>query len=295
MIDSHQHFWRYDAKEYGWIDDSMAVLQRDFLPPDALREMVRTGITASIAVQARHSLAETRFLLELADRYPFIVGVVGWIDLQADDVGAQLEAFRERPALVGLRHIVQSEPDGFLSRPGLMSAMAQLEPTGLVYDILVYARQLPQAVTFARAFPRQPFVLDHLGKPDIKGDGYREWRRHFGELAALGNVACKLSGLVTEADWRSWTPGLLRPYIDAALESCGPSRLMLGSDWPVCTVAASYAAVVGLVLEAIDEYSDTEKWQILEGTARQTYFRVQAEATEDNSQLPPSGGRPEAG
>lgn len=272
MIDAHQHYWRYDAAAYDWIDDRMAALQRDFLPPDALREMVRAGVTASIAVQARQTLDETRVLLDLSHRYPFIVGVVGWIDLQAGDVERQLAEFHEQPALVGIRHIVQAEPDGFLARPAFLSSMAQLEPTGLVYDILVYARQLPQAVALARAFPRQPFVLDHLGKPGITSGGYREWRGHFGELAALGNVACKLSGLVTEADWRSWTPGLLRPYIDAALESFGPSRLMLGSDWPVCTVAASYTAVVGLVLEAIDEYSDAEKQQILEGTARSVYL-----------------------
>jgi L-fuconolactonase len=272
MIDTHQHFWRYDAAEYGWIDDSMAALQRDFLPPDAECEMVRTGVTASIAVQVRQTLEETRFLVDLSDRYPFIIGVVGWIDLQADDVEAQLAEFRDRPALVGVRHVVQAEPDGFLARPAFLSSMARLERTGLVYDILVHARQLPQAVAFARAFPRQPFVLDHLGKPDIKRGGYREWRRHVSDLAALPNVACKLSGLVTEADWRSWTPGLLRPYIDAALESFGPSRLMLGSDWPVCTVAASYEAVVGLVLDAIDEYSDAEKQQILEGTAQSIYL-----------------------
>jgi L-fuconolactonase len=278
MIDTHQHYWRYDPAAYEWIDDSMAALQRDFLPPEALREMARAGVTASIAVQARQTLDETRFLLELSDRYPFIIGVVAWIDLQAGDVEAQLAEFLDRPALVGLRHIVQAEPDGFLARPAFLSAVAQLERTGLVYDILVYARQLPQAVAFARAFPRQPFVLDHLGKPDVKGGGYREWRRHFDELAALGNVACKLSGLVTEADWRSWTPGLLRPYIDAALESFGPSRVMLGSDWPVCTVAANYAAVVGLVLEAIGEYSEAEKLQMLELTAQQTYFRLTAEA-----------------
>jgi L-fuconolactonase len=278
MIDTHQHYWRYDPAAYEWIDDSMAALQRDFLPPEALREMARAGVTASIAVQARQTLDETRFLLELSDRYPFIIGVVAWIDLQAGDVEAQLAEFLDRPALVGLRHIVQAEPDGFLARPANLSAVAQLERTGLVYDILVYARQLPQAVAFARAFPRQPFVLDHLGKPDVKGGGYREWRRHFDELAALGNVACKLSGLVTEADWRSWTPGLLRPYIDAALESFGPSRVMLGSDWPVCTVAANYAAVVGLVLEAIGEYSEAEKLQMLELTAQQTYFRLTAEA-----------------
>jgi L-fuconolactonase len=273
MIDTHQHYWRFVAAEYEWIDDSMAVLKRDFLPPDALQEMVRTGVTASIAVQARQTLDETRFLLDLSDRYPFITGVVGWIDLQGEDVGRQLAELQDRPALVGLRHIVQAEPDGFLARPRFLASIAQLERTGLVYDILVYARQLPQAVTFARAYPRQPFVLDHLGKPDIRGGGYREWRRHFGELAALPNVSCKLSGLVTEADWRSWTPGLLRPYLDAALDAFGPSRLMLGSDWPVCTVAGSYTAVVGLVLEAIDEYSDAEQQQILEGTAQRTYCR----------------------
>jgi L-fuconolactonase len=272
MIDTHQHFWRYDAAEYGWIDGSMPALQRDFLPADVQREMTRTGVAASIAVQARQTLNETRFLLGLSDRHPFIIGVVGWIDLLAGDVEAQLAEFAGRPALVGLRHIVQAEPDDFLARPAFLTSIAQLERTGLVYDILVYARQLPQAVAFARAFPRQPFVLDHLGKPDVKGGGYREWRRHFRELAALDNVACKLSGLVTEADWRSWTPGLLRPYIDAALESFGPSRVMLGSDWPVCTVASSYRDVIGLVLDAIDEYSDSEKHQILERTGHDIYF-----------------------
>ena len=284
MIDTHQHYWRYDAAEYGWIDGSMAALQRDFLPPDALREMAGTGVTASIAVQARQTLDETRFLLELSDRYPFIVGVVGWIDLQADDVERQLAEFADRPALVGVRHIVQSEPDGFLATPRFLASIGRLERTGLVYEILVYARQLSQAVAFARAFPRQPFVLDHLGKPDIRGGAYREWRLHFRDLGALPNVACKLAGLVTEADWRSWTPGVLRPYLDAALEAFGPSRLMIGSDWPVCTVAGSYGAVIDLVLDAIDEYSESERRQILEGTAQQTYFRLKAEATgETNS------------
>ena len=264
----------------------MAALQRDFLPPDVHREMVLTGITASIAVQARQTLDETRFLLDQSDRYPFVAGVVGWIDLQSGDVERQLAEFHDRSALVGLRHIVQSEPAGFLARPAFLAAIGRLEHTGLVFDILVYARQLPEAVQFARAFPRQRFVLDHLGKPDIRGNGYREWLRHFADFAALPNVACKLSGLVTAADWRSWTPGLLRPYIDAALETFGASRLMLGSDWPVCTVAASYKAAVGLVLDVVDEYSDNEQQQILEGTARQTYsipsFRL-------------TGGRPEDG
>lgn len=278
MIDTHQHFWRYDAAEYAWIDDSMSALRRDFLPPHVAGEMARAGVTASIAVQARQTLAETRALLDLSDRYPFITGVVGWIDLEAGDVERQLAEFRERPALVGVRHIVQAEAEGFLARPAFLAGIAQLEATGLVYDVLVYARQLPQAVAFARAFPRQPFVLDHLGKPDVRGAGYRDWRRHVDDLGALPNVVCKLSGLVTEADWTSWTPALLRPYIDAALEAFGPARLMIGSDWPVCTVAARYETVIGLVLDAIAEYSASEKQQLLEGTAQHTYFRLKAEA-----------------
>ena len=273
MIDSHVHFWHYDAAEYDWIDDTMAALKRDYLPQDATREMDTVGVTACVAVQARQTLEETRWLLDLAARHPFIMGVVGWIDLRAGDVVRQLSAFTGRPALVGIRHIVQAEPDGFLALPAFRTGVAELERTGLVYEILVYARQLPDAVAFARALPRQRFVLDHLGKPDIRGGGFDRWRRHVDELAALPNVVCKLSGLVTEADWRAWTPGQLRPYLDAALESFGPSRLMIGTDWPVCTVAASYQTVVGLVLEAIAEYSETERLRILEGTARSVYAK----------------------
>jgi L-fuconolactonase len=273
LIDTHQHFWHYDATEYAWIDDTMSALRRDYLPPDAKREMDAVGVTACIAVQARQALDETRGLLDLAAHHPFIMGVVGWIDLRAGDVERQLSEFAGRPALVGIRHIVQTEPDGFLALPDFRAGVAELERTGLVYEILVYARQLPEAVAFARALPRQRFVLDHLGKPDIRSDSFHQWRRHFDELAALPNVVCKLSGLVTEAGWRSWTPGQLRPYLDAALESFGPSRLMIGTDWPVCTVAASYKTVVGLVLEAIAEYSETERLRILEGTAKSVYAK----------------------
>ena len=272
MIDTHQHFWKYSADEYGWIDDRMASLRRDFLPPDVLQEMVRAGVTTSIAVQARQTLEETRWLLELAERHPFIAGVVGWVDLQSKDVERELETFAAHPALVGIRHIVQAEPDGFLERPSFRDGVARLEAAGLAYDLLVYARQLPAAVSFARAFPRQRFVLDHVGKPDVAGGGYREWRRHFDRLAELSNVTCKLSGLVTEADWRGWTPGQLRPYFDAALESFGPPRLMIGTDWPVCTVAASYKAVIALALDAIDEYTAQERHQILQGTAERFYL-----------------------
>ena len=276
MIDSHQHFWRYDPAQYGWIDEPMAALRRDFLPPDLEREMHAASVSASVAVQARQTLDETRWLLALADRHPFIAGVVGWVDLQAPDVDAQLASVAGHPRLVGIRHVVQAEPDGFLERPAFLAGMARLERAGLAYDILVYSRQLPAAVTLARAFPRQRFVLDHLGKPDVRGGELREWRRHVDRLAELQNVCCKLSGLVTEADWRAWTPGQLRPYLDAALESFGPSRLMIGSDWPVCTVAAGYKEVIGLVLDAVSEYSAAERQQMLGGTARQ-FWNLAAE------------------
>ena len=278
MIDSHQHFWKYDRAEYGWIDETMAALRRDFLPADAQREMAAANVQTSIAVQARQTLEETEWLLELAEENPFIAGVVGWVDLQAPDIDEQLDRLSRHPRLVGIRHIVQAEPDGFLERPAFRHGVGRLEHYGLTYDILVYARQLPPAVEFARAFPRQRFVLDHLGKPDVKGKELREWRRHFDLLAALPNVCCKLSGLVTEADWGSWTRPQLGPYIDAALEAFGPSRLMIGSDWPVCTVAASYETVIGLVRDAISEYSESEQAQMLEGTAR-GFFHLKVEAT----------------
>jgi L-fuconolactonase len=240
--------------------------------------MTAADVRASIAVQARQTLEETRWLLELADGHPFIAGVVGWVDLQAVDIDEQLDRLSDHPRLVGVRHIVQGEPDGFLARPAFLRGVGRLERYGLTYDILVYARQLPEAVEFARTLPRQRFVLDHLGKPDLKGNRFREWLGHFQRLAALPNVCCKLSGLVTEAHWESWTAPQLRPYIDAALEAFGPSRLMIGSDWPVCTVAGSYGRVIGLVREAISEYSLNEREQILSGTARD-FFRLKAEAT----------------
>jgi L-fuconolactonase len=266
VIDTHQHFWRFDAAEYGWIDNTMAALQRNFLPADARREMDAAGVAGCIAVQARQTLEETRWLLHLAAGHPFIRGVVGWIDLQGD-VDAQLAGFPPGSPLVGLRHTLQGEPDGFMEQPAFLAGLARLEPTGLGYDILVYARQLPAAVELVRRFPRQHFVLDHLGKPDVRGGEFHQWRSDIDRMAALPNVCCKLSGLVTEADWQRWTPGQLRPYLDAALDAFGPQRLMVGSDWPVCLVAAPYAATLGLVREAISEYSADEQQRMLAGTA----------------------------
>ena len=271
MIDAHQHFWQYDSAEYPWIDESMSSIRRDFLPADLRGEMDRAGVLGCIAVQARQTLDETRWLLDLARDQSWIQGVVGWIDLQ-QDVDAQLAAFADDGRLVGVRHIVQSEPDGFLARPAFLAGISRLERAGLAYDILVYARQLPQAVAFARRFPRQRFVLDHLGKPDIRTGEFDVWQRSLRDLAALPHVCCKLSGLVTEADWREWTPAQLRPYLDAALDAFGSDRIMIGSDWPVCLVAASYADAVGLAREAIEQYSATERERMLTGTAKEVYL-----------------------
>ncbi len=271
ILDSHQHFWSYDPPLYGWIEESMQALWRDYLPRDLEADMRANGVGATIAVQARQDDDETRWLLKLARTTPFVKGVVGWTDLQAEDVERRLERLADDPAIVGLRHVVQAEPAGFLDRPSFRRGIAAMGRYDLVYDILIYARQLPEAVRFAAAFPNQRFVLDHVGKPDIRGGDLRQWRTDLHELAALPHVWCKLSGLVTEADWHNWSPAQLRPYIDTALDAFGPSRLMFGSDWPVCTVAATYGRVVAVVRDAIAEYSGDEQRGILHETAEAVY------------------------
>jgi L-fuconolactonase len=274
VIDAHQHFWRYDPPLYGWIDESMTPLRRDFLPADLAPLMRAAAVDGSVAVQARQDAGETEWLIELASDHPFVRGVVGWVDLRAADVDRRLERVGQEPCVVGLRHVVQAEPEGFLDGADFRRGVAALERFDLVYDILIHARQLREAARFAAAFPRQRFVLDHLGKPDVRGGGLERWRGDLREIATLPHVWCKLSGLVTEADWQAWTPAQLRPYLDTALDAFGPDRLMFGSDWPVCTLAASYARVVALVREAIAEYSADEQARVMGGTAERVYLRT---------------------
>ena len=267
-IDTHQHYWRYSPDEYDWIDERMSAIRRDCLPAEAAREMAAVGFDAAIAVQARQSLEETRALLALADRHPFIAGVVGWVDLRSPSVAADLDALARHPKLVGVRHVVQGEPDDFLYDAAFRRGISTLAAFNLTYDILIYERQFTAAIDFVRAFPDQPFVLDHLGKPDIRAGDRDAWARQMRELARSPNVCCKLSGLVTEAEWSSWTPDGLRPYLDVALDTFGPSRLMIGSDWPVCTVAGSYERVMSVVLDWLGTWSDTEREAVLGGNAR---------------------------
>ena len=266
-IDAHQHYWRYDPIAYAWIDDTMRILQRDFLPDDVAPHMAPLGFERTVAIQASQTHAETAWLLDLAGRDRRVAGVVGWVDLQADDVARQVAEVAQHPHLVGLRHIVQSEPDDFMARPAFRRGIAALQAHDLPYDILIYERQMPAAIGLVEAFPHQKFALDHVGKPDIRSGRIDSWRGRLRTLARFPNVWCKLSGLVTEADWHAWTPATIEPYIEVACEAFGPDRLMIGSDWPVCTLAGSYGQTMKLVIDAIATWSKPEQDAVLGGTA----------------------------
>jgi len=271
-IDAHQHFWNYDPGEYAWIDDSMKVLRRNFLPHDLAPELRRAKFDGCIAVQARQTIEETRWLLRLAEKSAFILGVIGWVDLRSADVHSTLAELSRNPKLLGVRHIVQGEPDDhFLLRPDFLRGVSALEEFGLTYDILIYPRHLPVAAEFVARFPRQRFVLDHLAKPLIKAGEIQSWAAGVRELAGFPNVYCKLSGLVTEADWTSWKPSQIKPYLDVAFECFGPERLMIGSDWPVCTVAASYAQVMNLVIDYLQGHPDHVREAVLGGNAQRLW------------------------
>jgi L-fuconolactonase len=274
QIDAHQHFWVYSPGEYGWIDDSMAVLKRNFLPDDLSPELENSGFKGSVVVQTRQTLEETRWLLKLADSSPKILGVVGWVDLCCAECRAQLKAFAPHPKFVGVRHIVQSESDDrFLLRQDFLRGISLLEEFDLAYDILIYTRHLPVALEFVEKFPRQRFVLDHLAKPPIKNQEIDVWAQGIRRLAEFPNVFSKLSGLVTEADWGHWKPEDITPYLEIAFETFGPSRLMIGSDWPVCLVASSYGSVLDVVRNYLQRYSPEEREAVVGGNA-QRFWRL---------------------
>lgn len=251
-IDAHQHFWNYVPAEYPWIGSGMECLARDHLPADLAPLLAAARIDGTVAVQARQSPAETRWLLDLADGAPLIRGVVGWVDLQSPGVGDDLAALATRSKLVGVRHVVQDEPDPrFLLGEAFVRGIGQLARFGLAYDLLLHAPQLPAAAELVARFPDQRFVLDHLAKPRVKAGELEPWRRDVRALARLPHCACKLSGLVTEAAWHGWTRAQFTPYLEIVLDAFTPDRLLFGSDWPVCTLAAEYADVVGIVEDFI--------------------------------------------
>jgi L-fuconolactonase len=242
----------------------MASLKRDFLPEDLRPLLSAAGFDGSVAVQARQSLEETRWLLELAGDSPIVKGVVGWVDLCSPDLLEQLEQVSAHPKLVGLRHIVQAEPDDeFMLRPAFRHGIKVLGEQGLTYDLLVYPRQLPAAVQLVNEFPEQRFVLDHIAKPSIADRELQPWEERIQQLAKAENVWCKLSGMVTEARWKQWTADDFKPYLDVVFDAFGSKRLMIGSDWPVCTVSAGYPETLGLIQDYIRQLEGSEQESIL--------------------------------
>jgi len=270
-IDSHQHFWRYDEAQYPWISKG-SPLHRDWLPDDLAPLLAKAGLDGSVAVQARQTLTESRWLLELAGRHPLVKGVVGWVDLRSEQVARQLAEFTRHPKFVGVRHVVQDEADDqFMLRPDFLRGIAQLKQFDLTYDILIFPKQLPAAIELAKRFPEQPFVLDHIAKPLIKDDVISPWREQIRELAKCGNVLCKVSGMVTEANWTGWQPDDFKPYLDIVFEAFGEDRLMFGSDWPVCQLAGSYEQVHRLVQDYVRPLPSRARRKILGENAVRFY------------------------
>lgn len=270
-IDAHQHFWSYDEIQYPWIPQG-SPLHRDWLPGDLAPLLAEAGLDGCIAVQARQSLEESHWLLDLAEHHTIIKGIVGWVDLRAPKVGRDLESLAAHPKFCGVRHVVQDEPDDdFLLRPDFLRGIGLLPSFHLTYDLLIYPRQLPAAITLARRFPEQPFVLDHLAKPPIKAGTLSPWREQIRELAGCPNVLCKVSGMVTEADHAAWRAADFQPYLDVVFEAFGEDRLMYGSDWPVCLFASSYARTFELVAEAMRGFSPAARAKFFGGNAAQFY------------------------
>jgi L-fuconolactonase len=271
IIDTHQHFWKYDPIEYEWIDARMAALQRDFLPADLQAELGPSGVRGTIVVQARQALEETRWLLELAEENEFILGVVGWAPIADPSFLSVLEGLQGNPKLKGLRHVVQGEAPGFLEGREFNEGISAIQPTGLVYDLLIFERQLRETIAFVDRHPKQVFVLDHIAKPRIAAAELEPWAANIAELARRENVYCKLSGMTTEANWQNWCTASLSPYVEVTLEAFGPKRLMLGSDWPVCTVACSYTKWFETMRSLLAKLSDSEQECIFSGTAIEAY------------------------
>lgn len=271
-IDAHQHFWRFDPVRDAWITEEMNVIRRDFLPADLAPLLKTAGIDGCVAVQADQSEAETQFLLDCALENDFVKAVVGWVDLRSPQVAERLAYWAGQPLVKGFRHIVQGEADDkFLLREDFNKGISALKKHGFTYDILVFPHQLPAVEQFVEQHPEQPFVIDHLAKPYIKKKEIGDWTKQIRRIARWPHVQCKLSGMVTEADMQNWKESDFRPYLDIVLEAFGPGRLMYGSDWPVCLLAADYTRQKGIVDSFIASLSASEKARIMGGNAAAFY------------------------
>ena len=272
ICDSHQHFWQVGRFDYPWMSEDLGVLYRDYLPIDLAPILQQTGVAKTVLVQASNSLAESRWLLDLAGANSFIAGVVGWVDLMSSDVDAQLDELCAHPKFKGVRHLVESEPhDDWLVQSSALSGLKKLASRKISYDLLVHTRHLKYVPQVAETCPELSLVIDHLAKPPIARNEIREWSHALEPLARYPNIHCKLSGLVTETDWRSWQPNDLRPYVDSALELFGPARMMFGSDYPVCLLASSYDRVLESFQELLKDLSEADREQIFGTNAMRVY------------------------
>ncbi len=272
QLDSHQHFWKYDAAQYPWIPPG-SPLHRDWLPEDLAPLLAAAGLDGCIAVQARQTVEESRWLLQLAAESPIIKGVVGWVDLRSERVGEQLAELSANPKFRGVRHVVQDEPDDqFMLGVDFQHGISLLREFGLTYDLLIFPRQLPAAIELVQQFPEQPFVLDHIAKPPIKTGALYPWRELIRELAACPNVMCKVSGMITEADHANWTREQIAPYLTVVAESFGAERLMYGSDWPVCLLAGSYDRVFKLADDSFAAWDEAARRRVFGGNAQRFYL-----------------------
>ncbi|RXG26825.1 amidohydrolase family protein [Leeuwenhoekiella palythoae] len=272
IIDTHQHFWQYNPVKHSWIDDEMAAIRRDFMPQDLQPVYEEHDITGCIAVQADQTLEENTFLLNLASDYDFIKGVIGWVDFQSDAVQKDLNYYAEMPLMKGYRHVLQSEADNsFLLRKSFLNGISKLKNTGAVYEILVFSHQLPAVLEFVKLFPEQQFVIDHIAKPYIKAGYIDAWALLMKAIGSYENVSCKISGMVTEADYKIWKPIDLMPYMNVVLEAFGPNRIVYGSDWPVCLVAGSYAQVLSVAQAFSGQLSKDEQELFFYKNAQRIY------------------------
>lgn len=259
-IDSHQHFWNYDPKKHVWMNDDMKILKTDYLPHDLEPLLNHHNLDGCVAVQANQAEIENDFLLSLSNQYNFIRGVVGWIDLQAKNVTERLEYYQNFSKMKGFRHIIQDEQDiNFMLRPAFIKGVLELKQFGYSYDILIFAAHLPNTLAFIKALPNQPFVIDHIAKPNIKAGEIEIWKKYMKEISSYKNVYCKISGMVTEADWKNWKKEDFIKYLDVVVEAFGIDRIMYGSDWPVCTLAASYDQQFTIIKEYFANFSKTEQ------------------------------------
>jgi len=282
-IDAHHHLWHYSAAEYEWINDQMATLRRHFLPADFIDELTVAGVSGAVTVQARQTLEETRWLLELAAKHKEILGVVGWAPIASPQFEHSLSALATNPKLVGLRHVVQDEPQGFLDSEDFNRGIRILRETGLVYDLLIVEHQLGEATRFVDRHPNQVFVLDHIAKPKIAARELEPWRTQIHELSRRNNICCKVSGMVTEDSWSHWSVESLRPYLDTVVDAFGADRLLTGSDWPVCLVATNYMQWWQLLRDFFAHFSDDERANIFGATAAGIYNLKLGELREGRS------------